>query len=261
VINRSFLVWALIAGFALATAPALADPAETVEDPPLVQQAATASEPCPSTVDDPFEPINRATSAFNRVVRENVVDPAVDAYQDSAPEDVQHGVSNFFSNLTEPVTIVSSLIEGDLDNAGSATERFAINTTYGLLGVNDKAAEMGIAQRREDLGQAFGTHGVCPGPHIVLPLLGPSNLRDAAGDIATGLLNPLPLAAQAAQSTVEYSDNQDVIQAATATSIDPYVTERDSYEQYREFQVQNGVAIPAMDMAEFEEAYEDEPGS
>jgi phospholipid-binding lipoprotein MlaA len=216
---------------------------------------------CAKDAEDPLESVNRATSSFNRAVRENVIDPAVDVYQENTSQEVQEGVSNFFSNLTEPITVVASLLQGDLDNAGTSAGRFAVNTTYGVLGVNDRATEMGLEQRREDLGQALGANGVCPGPHIVLPILGPSNIRDALSDIATGLANPLPLAAQAAQGTVEYSDSQEIIQAATSTSIDPYITERDGYEQHREFQVQNGAAIPAMDTAEFEEVYADDPGS
>ena len=234
------------------SAGALADPMEEFVAPQV------AEGDCAPSAEDPLEPVNRATSAFNRVVRANVIDPAVDAYQETAPEDVQEGVSNFFSNLTEPVTIVASVLQGDYENAGNSAQRFAVNTTVGILGINDKASEMGLEQRREDLGQALGANGICPGPHIVLPILGPSNLRDALGDIATGLANPAPLAAQAAQGTVQYSDKQDVIQAATDTSIDPYITERESYEQNRVFQVHNGDVIPAMDMAEFDEIYLDE---
>ena len=105
---------------------------------------------------------------------------------------------------------------------------------------------MGLQSRPEDLGQAFGAGGMAPGPHIVLPILGPSNLRDATGDILTSIANPLPLVGKAAQGTVTYSENRDTIKAATANSLDPYTTEKALYEQHRQWEVTNGaVSAPA----------------
>lgn len=189
---------------------------------------------------DPLEPINRFTSGFNRAVRGAILDPLVDGYQYVTPQPVQNSVSNFFSNLTEPVTAVSSLLQGDAENAENATGRFFVNTTIGFAGLSDPATDMGMAQRREDLGQAMAVNGVEPGPHIVLPILGPSNFRDATGDILTGLASPLPLAVQAAGNGVSYSTYQDDIQALERGSVDPYVTERESYAQNRQYQVDNG---------------------
>ncbi len=212
----------------------------------LVAPNALADEPLPSDTDDPaavsdpLEPVNRFTSNVNRVLRGAVIDPLVDGYQYVTPDPVERGVSNFFSNLSEPVTAVSSLLQGDTDNAATASGRFLINSTIGFLGTQDQATELGLEQRREDLGQAFGSHGVDTGPHIVLPILGPSNLRDATGDILTGLATPLPLAAQAAGGAVSYSENQDEIDMIGKGAIDPYVAEREAYEQNREFQVTNG---------------------
>jgi phospholipid-binding lipoprotein MlaA len=207
----------------------------------------------PAPVDnDPFESVNRVTSDFNRAIRDGIVDPLVDGYQYVTPQPVQETISNVFSNLTEPVTAVSSMIQGDTDNAGTATKRFLINSTIGLGGAYDRALDMGYAQRREDLGQAFGAQGVESGPHIVLPILGPSNFRDLTGDVLTGLASPLPLAAQAAGSTVEYSNNQDTIQSIGTGAIDPYVAEREAYEQNRAYQVTNGKA-PESDFPTFAE--------
>ena len=149
-------------------------------------------------ISDPLEAVNRVTSGFNDLLRTFVVDPLIGMYQGVTPRKVQDAVSNAASNLTEPVTAASSLLQGDVKSAGTATKRFMINSTIGLGGIQDKAKEMGLEQRREDLGQALGKHGIAPGPHIVLPLLGPSNLRDATADIATGLASPIPLAGKAA---------------------------------------------------------------
>jgi len=185
-----------------------------------------------------------------------VIDPLVDGYQAVAPEPVQEAVSNAVSNISEPVTAVSSLLQGDTENATTATKRFFINTTVGLGGTSDPATGMGLKQREEDLGQALGANGVAPGPHIVLPIIGPSNFRDAAGDILTTLGNPLPLAAKAASSGVNYSNNQDDINSLTAGALDPYVVERDSYEQNRRYEVNNGV-VPLTEFPEFAEDEKD----
>lgn len=222
----------------------------------ITSQPAQAGEkePAPpkdaSAVDDPLESLNRVTSGFNSVIRSIVIDPLVDGYQAVTPEPIQEAVSNAVSNLSEPLTIGSSLLQGDTDNASVATQRFLINTTIGLGGMQDPATDMGLEQRREDLGQAFGAGGMAPGPHIVLPIIGPSNLRDAAGDILTTVVNPLPLAAKAASSGVNYSNNQEDIQSLTSGALDPYVVERESYEQNRSYEVYNGVQ-PLMDIPQF----------
>ncbi|MGJ3260813.1 MAG: MlaA family lipoprotein [Rhodospirillales bacterium] len=189
---------------------------------------------------DPLEPVNRLTSGFNRAVRGAILDPLVDGYQYVTPAPMQSSVSSFFSNLTEPVTAVSSLLQGDTENAQNATGRFFINTTIGVAGLSDPATDMGMAQRREDLGQAMAANGMDTGPHIVLPILGPSNFRDATGDILTGLASPVPLAVQAGGGAVTYSTYQEDIHAMERGSVDPYVTEREAYEQNRVFEVNNG---------------------
>ena len=118
---------------------------------------------------DPLEPINRVVSGFNSIFRTLLLDPLVDGYQAVTPEFIQEGLSNATSNLTEPVTIGSSLLQGDFENAGTAAERFIINSTIGIGGLVDPASDMGLEQRQEDLGQAFAAHGVGAGPHIVVP--------------------------------------------------------------------------------------------
>lgn len=228
-----------------------AQPVAAGEKYPPPQNEPKASENEKPT-EDPFESINRITSGFNTVVRQGILDPLVTGFKTVTPEPVQEAVSNAVSNLTEPLTIGSSLLQGDTENATVSTKRFFINSTVGLGGTSDPATGMGLEQRREDLGQAFGSNGVEPGPHIVLPLIGPSNMRDATGDILSALASPLPLVAKAASSGVTYSNNQEDIQALTSGALDPYVVERNSYEQNRRYEVNNGVA-PLMDIPEFAE--------
>lgn len=197
---------------------------------------------------DPLEGLNRFTSGFNTLLRNAIIDPMVDLYQFVTPDPLENVISNAASNLSEPLTIGSSLLQGDTENAGIATQRFLINTTLGVAGLGDPATDMGLEQRREDLGQAMGANGVAPGPHLVLPILGPSNFRDAAGDILTGILSPMPLAGTVATGAVGYSNNQDALNSVGATAIDRYVAEREAYEQNREYKVQNGeIAGPLFD--------------
>ena len=213
-----------------------------------VQPVATQAQP--AATNDPFEGLNRMTSSFNRTLRAWVIDPVVEGYQAVTPEEVQTAVSNVVSNLTEPLTAVSSLLQGDLENAGTATSRFLINSTIGVGGIIDRASEAGLEQRREDLGQSMGVHGVGPGPHIVLPIIGPSNFRDAAGDVAAFIVNPLPRAATAANGGVEYADKKEAVKAISDGAVDSYIVERASYEQNRKFVINNGQKTEVPDIPE-----------
>lgn len=206
---------------------------------------ALADDEKPTDTSDPLETLNRFTSGVNTILRKGIIDPVVDVYQFVTPDPIENAISNAAHNLSEPITIGSSLLQGDTENAGNATRRFLINSTVGIAGLGDPATEMGIEARSEDLGQALGAHGVGAGPHIVLPILGPNNLRDVAGDIPVFLLNPLPLAGSVAKGTVEYADNQDAYRAISEGAIDPYIAEREAYEQNREYAVRNGaIASP-----------------
>jgi phospholipid-binding lipoprotein MlaA len=208
----------------------------------------------PVATDDPLESVNRVTSEFNAALRKGILDPLVEGYRAVTPTDLQKAISNVFSNLSEPLTAGSSLLQGDTDNASVATQRFFINTFAGIGGIGDPATDAGLKQRREDLGQAMGANGIAPGPHIVLPIFGPSNLRDATGDILVGLANPAPLALKAADAGVGYADKKDAINAATESALDRYTVERDAYEQHRRFLVNNGqgpaTAFPDIDLDE-----------
>jgi len=224
----------------------------------LMVTASFAADEAPQVgkaAEDPMEGINRITSGFNRVVRGAIVDPLVDGYQAVTPQFLQDAIGNAAANLNEPVTAVSSFLQGDTDNAEAATKRFFINSTLGLGGLEDKATEMGYESRQEDLGQAAGYHGTDAGTHIVLPLLGPSNTRDLVGDVLTGLASPVPLVGKIAQQGVTYSQNQDQINGVTEGALDPYVVERDAYEQHRQFLISNGelpgVTSTDLDVADF----------
>ncbi|MBT4463471.1 MAG: VacJ family lipoprotein, partial [Rhodospirillaceae bacterium] len=182
-------------------------------------------------VNDPFESVNRVTSGFNRIFRKVVADPLVSGYKAVTPDPLEKAISNFASNLTEPVTAASSLLQGDTEGATRATSRFIVNTTVGMGGTKDAAADLGVEQRQEDLGQAAGKAGVSGGAHIVLPIVGPSNMRDVTGDVLTTLANPLHTAVSAANAGAGYAENRDEIKSMTNKAVDPYIVERDAYEQ------------------------------
>ena len=206
----------------------------------LAEEKIPAPEAAEQEVNDPLEGINRVTSGFNRIFRKIVADPLISTYKAITPDPVEQGIANFAKNLTEPVTAASSLLQGDTDNASKAIGRFVVNTTAGMGGISDTASDLNMKETQEDLGQAAGTHGVQGGAHIVLPILGPTNLRDIAGDVLTTLANPLHTAISAANTGTSYAENRDELEALTKDSVDPYIVERDAYEQNRAYKVNNG---------------------
>jgi phospholipid-binding lipoprotein MlaA len=144
-------------------------------------------------VEDRFEGFNRAVYRFNFEVDQYVLLPIVRGYRFIVPRPVRTGVSNFFSNLGEIRNASNGLLQARPEVASRATIRFLVNSTIGVLGFFDVATRLGVDQQREDFGQTLGWWGVAAGPYLVLPILGPSSVRDAVGvsaDIALGALAP-----------------------------------------------------------------------
>jgi phospholipid-binding lipoprotein MlaA len=138
--------------------------------------------------DDPLEPFNRAMFRLNVGLQANLFGPVSQLYFEHTSAGVQLGVGNFFRNLREPATFVSSALEGQLDDAGTAAARFGINTTLGIAGFRDLATELGYRVRPRNLEETLCTYELPSGPYLVLPVYGPATLRDAAGRIATVVL-------------------------------------------------------------------------
>jgi phospholipid-binding lipoprotein MlaA len=130
---------------------------------------------------DPLEPWNRGVYRFNDVLDTNVVKPVAETYQEVTPDPVRKGVSNFFGNIRDVWSSVNAALQLRPQEALENLFRVGVNTTLGLGGVLDVATEMGIPRARMDFGQTLGRWGVPAGPYLVLPLLGPSSVRDAAG--------------------------------------------------------------------------------
>ena len=136
-------------------------------------------------VKDCFESINRGVFAFNEGLRKIVFEPLAKGYL-YLPSPVRSGASNVLSNLTNVVTVPNNLLQGDFDLAAKNTARFAVNTTVGILGIFDPASKIGLNNYdKEDYGQTLGAWGVSEGCYIVLPVLGPSTVRDTVASLAS----------------------------------------------------------------------------
>jgi phospholipid-binding lipoprotein MlaA len=135
----------------------------------------------PLAIYDPLEPFNRRIYKFNALFDEYVFLPLVDTYEFIAPQVVESAISNFFSNLSEITVFINSLLQTKFARVATTGARFVINSTVGLAGLWDPATSLGIKRQHEDFGQTLGFYGLGPGPYLVLPIMGPSNLRDGTG--------------------------------------------------------------------------------
>ena len=140
---------------------------------------------------DPLEPVNRKVFAFNEAVDNKVLKPVATSYKEHVPSVVQSGVSNFFSNLRTPWSAVNLMLQGRLGDSVTAAARFGANTTVGVLGLVDVAGRWGMPHRSEDFGLTLDTWGVGTGPYVVLPIFGPSSVRDALSMPVDSVGNPL----------------------------------------------------------------------
>ena len=217
---------------------------------------------------DPFETINRASYAVNDGLDRALVKPAAKVYKTVMPQFVQTGVSNVFSNAKYPVTLVNNALQGKLSAAANDAGRFLLNSTVGLGGWLDPATAAGLDRNDEDFGQTFGVWGIGPGPYFVIPLFGPTTLRDGFGSIADDFAEPRSYlddsrtrwslwAVDKFETRVRLLDADTVLER----SGDPYAFVRSAYLQRREFQVLDG-NMPTDDLeAEFAEDEDAEPAA
>jgi phospholipid-binding lipoprotein MlaA len=140
---------------------------------------------------DPAEPVNRAIFKANVAADHAVVRPVAQAYVDHVPAAVRQGVRNVVQNLKEPANVVNDLLQGHLAQAGQSVGRLAVNSTVGAAGVFDIAKKWGLPPHSADFGETLALWGIGAGPFVELPLLGPSNPRDAIGTVVDLALNPL----------------------------------------------------------------------
>ncbi len=207
---------------------------------------ADAAEQTEGSEGDPFEGFNRAMFGFNDGVDRYVYRPLVYVYTSVLPDPAEDAVSRFYSNLTEPRNTVNGLLQLKFKQAGNDFGRFVVNSTVGILGFFDVAQHMGLEQGLgEDFGQTFAHWGVGTGPYLVLPFLGPSNLRDAPGLYLDAQIHPVteidnvPL-----RNTIIGVGLIDLrlslLKAESFVEGDRYTFIRDAYLQRREYLVNDG---------------------
>jgi phospholipid-binding lipoprotein MlaA len=190
---------------------------------------------------DPIEPVNRKIFWFNDTVDTYVLEPVATGWNAVVPRRVRRSLSNFFTNLRFPIVATNDLLQGKLADAAGDVGRFAVNTTAGVLGFFDPASGVGLEAHEEDFGQTLGRWGVPPGPYLVLPFLGPSDARDAAGLGADYALSVTPffvdqfilLGARVGDVTNERSLILKEVRNAKAAAFDYYVFVRNAYIQRR----------------------------
>ena len=201
---------------------------------------------------DPLEVFNRFVFAINDTLDIFVFKPIAVTYRRWTPDLLQEAVSNFVTNLSEPVTFANSLFQGDWEHAETTGSRFLINSAIGF-GLFDPATGLGLEHRNEDFGQTLAVHGGPSGPSLVLPLLGPSTFRDAGGRGVDFFLDPfnylarandkesLALARTGAEAVSFRAANIDTLDEVRRDSIDYYSRIRSLWRQQRERQIRNDV--------------------
>ena len=207
-------------------------------------------------VKDCFERINRATFAFNQGLDNAIFEPLAKGYR-KLPTPIKKGTSNVLSNLSNLITIPNNVLQGDVKTAMINTGRLVVNTTVGILGIIDVANKMGFPKYvKEDYGQTLGAWGVGPGCYLVLPVLGPSTVRDTAGSFANVLggdpwynasvhgnnefLNESIFVASKALSGIEFrANNIESLDNLEKNSVDFYASVKSLYLQDRENKIEN----------------------
>lgn len=224
---------------------------------------------------DPLEGFNRGVWGVNQALDKVAVKPATTVYRAVTPPPARRGLSRIFANLSEPLSMVNNLLQGNPDRAARNLGRFIVNSTIGVGGLADHATGFGIAPAEEDFGQTLGKWGVNGGPYLVLPLLGPSTLRDGVGFGIGQIADPYNIGLR--ESGLSTSQQWGVKAASVIdvrsslidsgadtfleTSLDPYAAARSAYLQRRHAAIrneeENGDAAPDASVSEMEDASPD----
>jgi phospholipid-binding lipoprotein MlaA len=258
--SRCLVLLALVVA-ALAATPRLAPgdtpPADAADDP-LFGDADTASPGFP----DPFEPLNRGTFRFNRGADRWVITPLTTAYTAVVPGVARRSLRRFFANLNSPSIIANDVLQLEWRDAGVSTVRLGLNSTVGVAGLGDPATSMGFPEHHSDFGQTLALVGVASGPYFILPLLGPTTMRDGFGvlvdfafrpttylfgsaflaELVPGVSGAAGLGDQLLYGTIQSGgsgfvtreQNAEQLRALEESSVDFYATLRSAYYQNRQ---------------------------
>lgn len=235
----------------------------------LLMLGGCATAPGRTTNADPLQKINRGVYKFNDVVDRATLKPLAKGYQKVTPQWMRTGVSNFFSNLGEPWTIVNELFQGKPKAMGQQTGRFLINTTLGIGGLFDVASRMNLQVQKEDFGQTLAVWGVPSGPYVVLPLLGPSSIRDGFGRVPDYYGHPLTYAdvnwkvrtGLAVVGAVSAREKLLSVEGILNKAYDPYSVVRDVWVQQREYEIYDGNPPQPRDEEDMDDDTDDDTNS
>ena len=202
---------------------------------------------------DPLEPLNRQIFTFNLRADKYVMRPVINGYRAVTTPNFRKNIRTFFANLKTPLTVVNDLLQLNFANAGLALSRFTINSTLGFFGFFDVADRLGIAPHTESFANTLGYWGVPSGPYLMLPLLGPSSIRDASGMVTDIFLDPITYVSAAngedtlfaisigvdgLEAIVQYENIVDLMDDARKNSLDFYAYMRTMYQQHRKAAIQ-----------------------
>ncbi len=197
---------------------------------------------------DPAEPLNRAIFQFNRTVDGIILEPVARGYGEIMPERGKIMVSNFVSNINEPVTFVNSVLQTDPQNSFCTLWRFMLNSTIGIGGLFDVASEIGLKNRETGFGDTLAIYGADSGPYIVIPIIGPSSVRDGIGRVGDVLVDPISYTNDAVFYSVVGVKTLDaryrklkLLDDVYKSSLDPYATIRSGYMQHRAAEVKSAI--------------------
>jgi phospholipid-binding lipoprotein MlaA len=212
---------------------------------------------------DPLEGVNRVVWDFNYDVLDKfLLKPLTQGYIAITPKFIRTGLLNASENLEEPANTINNLLQGKPSDSAASLGRFAINSTVGLLGFFDVAKQMGLSRKEEDFGQVLGVWGIGTGPYLMLPALGPSDVRSFTGRIVDNVYWPLSVLESQyviASNVVGVLETRAILleqEAQLERSLDPYLFVRDAYFQRLAFEVSDG-KVPMKSQEEVEKESDD----
>ena len=206
----------------------------------------SAPTPAPAQSEDPWRSANETVFVFNDCFDQLLVRPVASIYGIFIPRFARQGIGNIFSNVDDINVFVNALLQMKFDSALSDSGRFLVNSTVGVVGIFDVATSLGLLKNEEDFGQTLGWWGVAPGPYIMLPVFGASNLRDSFGLILDTLFNPIQYQSDASIRfslfLLEETDSRSSVLALDELITgNRYLFVREAYNQRREYLVKDGV--------------------
>ena len=194
---------------------------------------------------DKYEKFNRKVFRFNKKIDKAIIKPIAKGYKKITPDIVEKGISNFFSNIGDIKNAFNNVLQFKIGDAGNDLTRFAFNSTFGLAGFIDVASGLGMEKHNEDFGQTLAKWGVKPGPYVVMPIFGPSTLRDSYSFYVDAATNPLVYTNKRLEYSVVNGINKRAKLLATEKIIneiteDDYTLIRDAWLQEREYKIKDG---------------------